>query len=266
MNVIVTAGGETDSKQPLYQVTHGGRKAMIEIAGKSMVQWVLDALGETSQVEKIVVVGLPPETDLTCTHPLILLPDHGELLSNIMAGVKEVMRLDSQASHVLLVSGDLPALRGEMIDWFLEQVKDLDQDIYYTIIKRETMEAQFPASKRTYIHLKDLQVCGGDLHCFRLAAATEESPIWKGLIESRKNPLRQASIVGYDTLLFLMLRQLSLQDAEKAVAKRLEIKGKAVPSPYAEMGMDVDKPFQLEIIREYLSRRQEKHAAEAEQA
>jgi hypothetical protein len=153
-----------------------------------------------------------------------------------------------------------------MIDWFLEQVKDLDQDIYYTIIKRETMETQFPASKRTYIHLKDLQVCGGDLHCFRLAAATEESAIWKRLIESRKNPLRQASIVGYDTLLFLMLRQLSLQDAEKAVAKRLEIKGKAVPSPYAEMGMDVDKPFQLDIIREYLSRHQEKHVAEVEQA
>ena len=265
MNVIVTAGGETDAKQPLYQVTHGGLKAMIEICGKPMVQWVLDALGETDQLERVVVVGLPPETDLTCKHPLILLPDHGDMLKNIMAGAKEVTRVDPQASHVLLASGDLPGLNGKMIEWFLEQVKDLNQDLYYTIIQRETMESQFPASKRTYIHLKDMQICGGDLHCFRLAAATDESPIWKRLIESRKNPFRQASIVGYDTLLFLMLRQLNLQDAVKAVTRRLDIQGRAVPSPFAEMGMDVDKPFQLEIIREYLSRRQEKHAAEAEQ-
>lgn len=265
MNVIVTAGGETDVKQPLYQVTQGGLKAMIEICGKPMVQWVLDALGETDQIERVVVVGLPPETDLTCTHPLILLPDHGDMLKNIMAGAKEVTRLDPHASHVLLASGDLPGLNGEMIDWFLEQVKDQEYDIYYTIIARETMESQFPASKRTYIHLKDLQVCGGDLHCFRLSAASEESSIWKRLIESRKNPLRQASIVGYDTLLFLMLRQLSLQDAVKAVARRLDITGCAVASPFAELGMDVDKPFQLDIIREYLTRRQERHAAEAKQ-
>lgn len=265
MDAIVTAGGETDAKQPLYQVTHGGLKAMIEIAGKPMVQWVLDALGGTTQIDRVVVVGLPPETDLTCTHPLILLPDHGDMLKNIMVGAKEVRRVNPEASHVLLASGDLPGLRDEMVDWFLEQAKDLDQDIFYTVISRETMESQFPTSKRTYIHLKDMEVCGGDLHCFRLSSATEESPIWKRLIEARKNPLRQASIVGYDTLLFLLLRQLSLKDAEKAVSRRLEIKGRVVLSPYAELGMDVDKPFQLDMVREHLTRRQEKHAAEAEQ-
>lgn len=264
MNVIVTAGGETDAKQPLYPITNGGRKAMIDICGKPMVQWVLDALSAAEQIEHIVLVGLPPETDLTCAHPLVILPDHGDMLANILVGVKEVTRIDPQATHVVLASGDLPALRCEMIEWFLDQVKELDQDFYYTIINRQTMESQFPASKRTYIHLKDMEVCGGDLHCFRLAAATEESPIWKRLIEARKNPLRQASILGYDTLFFLVLRQLSLKEAEKSIAKRLEIKGRAVSSPFAEMGMDVDKPFQLEIIRGYLTRRLEKHAAEAD--
>ena len=266
MNAIVTAGGATEPKQPLYEITRGGLKAMIEIAGKPMVQWVLDALSQCKDIERVVVVGLSPETDLGCAHPLIVLPDFGGMLNNIQAGAREIQRLDPHATHAILASGDLPTLRGEIVDWLICQVKDPDQDIYYTVIERSTMERDFPGSKRTYVHLKDTQVCGGDLHCFRLSAATEENPVWKRLIESRKRPLRQASILGYDTLFFLMLRQLSLQDAEATVCKRLGIKGRAVLSPYPEIGMDVDKPFQLELVREAFARNREKYAPKAEQA
>jgi len=73
MNAIVTAGGETEPKQPLYEIAHGGLKSMIEVAGKPMVQWVLDAMGKSTEIERVVVVGLPPETDLVCAHPLVLL-------------------------------------------------------------------------------------------------------------------------------------------------------------------------------------------------
>jgi hypothetical protein len=55
-------------------------------------------------------------------------------------------------------------------------------------------------------------------------------------------------------MLFLLLRQLSLKDAEAAVCKRLGVKGKAVLCPYPEVGMDVDKPAQLEIVRDTLTR------------
>jgi hypothetical protein len=36
---------------------------------------------------------------------------------------------------------------------------------------------------------------------------------------------------------------------------RLNITGKAIVCPYAEVGMDVDKLFQLEIMREDLKKR-----------
>lgn len=264
MNAIVTAGGASQPGEPLYEATKGGLKSMVDICGKPMVQWVLDALGESAQVERVFVIGLPPETDLVCKHPLIIVPDQGDMLSNIREGAREVLRVDPNARYALLASGDLPALRSEIIDWVTCQAQDYEQDLYYTVIERRVMEAHFPASRRTYVHLKDTQVCGGDLHCFRLAAAVEDSPLWNRLIGARKNPMRQASMLGYDTLLLLMLRQLSLKDAEAAVCKRLGIRGRAVVSPYPEIGMDVDKPFQLEMMREYLSRGSERHAERAE--
>jgi len=264
MIAIVTAGGVAQAGEPLYEIVQGGLKAMIDIAGKPMVQWVLDALSEAACIEQVVVVGLPPETDLTCKYPLTLVPDHGDMVFNIRAGAQEAARLDPSATHAILVSGDLPVLRGEMVDWLAEQTRGLDFDVCYTVIERAAMEARFPSSRRTYIHLKECEVCGGDLHAFRLGIALDENPLWKRLIDARKSPIRQASLLGYDTVFFLMLRQLSLKDAEAVVSKRLGIKGRVLLSPYAEIGMDVDKPYQLEMVREYLRRSQEKYAAAVE--
>jgi archaellin len=48
---------------------------------------------------------------------------------------------------------------------------------------------------------------------------------------------------------------LTLQQTEQQVTKRLQITGKVLLAPYAEMGMDVDKSFQLEIMQDYLAKR-----------
>jgi hypothetical protein len=69
---------------------------------------------------------------------------------------------------------------------------------------------------------------------------------------ARKNPLRQAGLIGLDTMLLLLLRQLTLQELVRRVSRRLEIRGRALDCPFAELGMDVDKPFQLAIIQKDL--------------
>ena len=58
MIAIVTAGGESQPGEPLYDQTHGGLKALLNIHGKPMVQWVLDALGQTDRIDQVIVVGL----------------------------------------------------------------------------------------------------------------------------------------------------------------------------------------------------------------
>lgn len=253
MFAIITAGGVIEPNQPFYKLAHGGLKSMISIANKPMVQWVLDALGNSTVVDHVVVVGLPQETDLECRLPMTLLPDSGGMFANIRAGAAEVQRLDPHSSHAILATADIPALRGEIVDWLVCQCGSFDQDVYFTLIEREVMEAQYPGVKLSYTHLKELQVCPGHLHCFRLQAALDETPLWKRLTDSRKSSLRSASLLGYDAMLFLMLRQLSLKDAEAAVCKRLGVLGKAVLCPYPEAGLDVDKPAQLEIMRQYFT-------------
>ena len=252
MNAVVLAGGQVQPKEPLYPVTRGGLKAMVNIAGKPMVQWVIDALCRSESVKQIVVVGLPPETALDSNKPCLLLHDQGDMLGNIQAGARELAHLAPAETHSLLVSADLPALRPGMVDWLARETQAREADVYYTVIQREKMEEVFPGSRRTYLRLKDMEVCGGDCHCFRIGFAVEENLVWRKLLAARKNPLRQASILGYDTLFFLLLRQMSLNEAAQTAGHKLGITGRAVLSPFPEMGMDVDKPFQLEMLTAYL--------------
>ena len=257
MNVVVLAGGEVQPKEPLYKVTHGGLKAMIDVGGKAMVQSVLDTLSAVERIQRVIVVGLPQETLLECGKPLTLIEDQGDLLSNSQAGASEVNRQDPSAVHLLLIAADVPAIRPEMVEWLACQAADETEDICYTLIERKLMEKTFPRSKHTYIRLKDMQVCMGDVHCVRLDFILQDNPLWKRLLQARNSPLRQASLLGYDALFVLRLRQMSIKEAEANINQRLNIRGRALLSPYAELGMDVDKPDQLEILQDYLGRKHE---------
>jgi hypothetical protein len=128
------------------------------------------------------------------------------------------------------------------------------------------MEARFPGSKRTYTHLKDMDVCGADINLTHVRMATEHLDMWESLIGSRKSPLKQASIIGFGTLFALFTRRLTLEDAVKRVCDRIGIKGRAIVWPYAEPCMDVDKPSQLELLREDLAKQQDQLARKAKRA
>lgn len=79
--------------------------------------------------------------------------------------------------------------------------------------------------------------------------------MWKRIIDQRKNPLRQAALVGFDTLFGIFTRAFTLDQTVANICRHLKINARALVSPYAEMGMDVDKPHQFEIMQRELSAR-----------
>jgi NDP-sugar pyrophosphorylase family protein len=254
MDAIVTAGGIPQPDELLYPYTQGIAKAMLDIAGKPMIQWVLDALSASQKVESVVLIGLTAESGVTCSKPVTYIPNQGGMLENIIGGIKKVIELHPDMHHVLLVSSDIPAITGEMVDWVIDSAMQTDEDVYYNVVRRDVMEARFPGSKRSYTRLKDIELCGGDMNVVRTAMVTREQETFDKLIAARKNVFKQAALIGYDTLLLLVLRAITLEGAIKKVTRRLNLTGRAIVCPYAEVAMDVDKPHQLEIMRADLAK------------
>jgi GTP:adenosylcobinamide-phosphate guanylyltransferase len=257
MDAIVTAGGIPKPEEPLYQYTQGMNKALLNICNKPMVQWVLDALCQAESVDQIVLVGLTPEDGLECPKISAYIPNQGEMLANVRAGMQKVQEVNPQAQFVLFVSSDIPGLKAEIVDWLVQNALQTEDDLYYHVVERSVMESRYPQSKRSYTRLRDVEVCGGDINVVRLLIGQEHDKLWERLFDARKNAFKQASLLGWDTLLLLLTRQVTLEGAVRRVSRKLHLRGRAVLCPYAEVAMDVDKPFQLEILRADLEKSQQ---------
>jgi hypothetical protein len=261
MDALVTAGGIPQPDEPLYSFSHGDPKALIDVAGKPMVQWVLDALSDAKQVDNVIVIGLSQKSGLSCKKPTHYVSNQGRMLANIVAGVNKSLELDPKTKYVLVVSADIPALKSDMVDWLVNTAMETKDDLYYGICPREVMETRFPGSNRTYTRLRDIDLCGADINITHVRMATEHLDLWESLIGNRKSPLRQAATIGFDTLFQVATRSITLDQLVEKVCRRIGISGRAIIWDHAEPCMDVDKPHQLELLREDLSRQQREAAA-----
>ena len=73
------------------------------------------------------------------------------------------------------------------------------------------------------------------------------------LVKRRKNPLAIARLFGFGLVLRYVIGQLSIAQAEKRFGEVIGIVGKAIICPYAEVGIDVDKPDDLELAQKHLA-------------
>jgi GTP:adenosylcobinamide-phosphate guanylyltransferase len=255
MDALVIAGHTPGQTDPLLEYAGVENKALIPIAGKPMIQWVTDALAGSRHVERLIIVGLdqPDGVDFG-RKPVVFVPDQGRLMKNLWAGAVRALQDTSDRDHILVSACDIPMITTSIVDDHIAAMLSTRHDLYYTVIDRATMLARFPASKRTYTRLRGEVVCGGDLNMAGARVIETNRELWDELLEARKSALRQAQRVGFWALLQLATRTLSIPAAERRAEKILGVKTRAVRSPHAEIGMDVDKPFQLDIVRAELEK------------
>ena len=251
---VVTAGWRPKEDDPLDEYAQGGPKALIPIVGKPMIAHVVDALVGSRYIQHVVIVALDPSLGVQFSVPLEYLPDQGELVTNASSGIQYALA-HYPVDAALLCGSDVPTITPTIVDDFIEECLRTDHEVYYSIIERSVMETRFPESRRSYIHLRDGDFAGGDLVFFRPGASFDHQELAKKLATARKSALRQASMLGPVIFLRLLTRRLSLAEAERRAQKIFEVRARAVPCPHAEVGMDVDKPFQLEIVRADLEAR-----------
>jgi len=255
ISALVTAGWDPTANDPLQTYTHGRCKALLPIAGRPMIAYVIDALTNSQAINHILIVGLDPQASITFKSTVEHLPGKGDMLSNIEAGLMHILHTRPETHAVLISSSDIPLITASMIDAFIHTCQSTDHDLYYSIIERTVMEARFPQSQRSYIHFKEGNFAAGDIAFFRTNTSVQHRDLLTRLTHARKSIIKQALLLGPRVLINLLLGRLTLTAAEQSIYTHLNIRTRAVPSPYPEVGMDVDTPYQLQIVQGALSNR-----------
>lgn len=254
INAVIMAGDVLKPGDLLYDYAKGTSKGRIVIAGKPMLQWVIEALDESERIDSIIVVGLASIDGIESKKPLYFIENYGSLLDNIVAGSNKSLALNPEREYVMLVSSDTPKIRGRMADWFFDAAMETRDDLYYGVCCREMMESKFPASNRTYIKLRDMEVCGSDIGIINIKGVREHMPIWDRLIGRRKTPFRQAALIGVGTLIAVLFKRYSLEGLAKKVSRKIGIKARAIVWNCPEPCMDIDKPHQMDLLKDIMER------------
>lgn len=242
INCVILAGSSEKKLQGKHE------KAFININTRPMISYVVDALKSSAVIDKIAIVGHLSDVNELDSDIDYVIEDKGSMLENALAGI-ECFKDDKR---VLISTCDIPLLTGEAVNDFVENSLDSMADICYPVVKKEACEARFPDAKRTYAKLKEGLFTGGNLILVNPKVLDRCIDKAKQMIEHRKNPIKMGRVLGPIVLIKLLIGRLTIDNAEKRVARLLKLTPKAIISNYPEIGNDVDKPEDLEMVEKYL--------------
>jgi len=248
IDALVLAGSLNEGA--LRGCSNAKYEAMIDIKGKLMVEYVVDALRQCERIGRIAIVG--PVNELAAHFPEggreVLAEHGGQLLENVLRGLRKL----PGAQRVLLVTSDIPLITHQAIDNFIDLCGNEQADFYYPVVPRELLEKQYSTSRRTYVQLKEGVYTGGNIFLFNPDIVEECMSRGQKLVDARKSPFKLCRLVGLLFLIKFLMKNISLQEAQKKVSQLLGINGRVVISPYSEVGIDVDKPSDLELVSKQL--------------
>lgn len=252
MDVVILAGGKPQNEK-YWPKSKGLPKPMIDINGKPMVQWVIDAVNKSKTIENIYIVGLSNIDALSFEKPVTSLPDFGGIFKNLAAASNQITKEKPDTGYFLSISSDIPLIDTGLVDAVAGKMYEPGFDIFYNVIEKKTMERKFPGIKRTYIRFKDGNFCGGDMHVISTKASI--SPTMQSFEKFRKKPLKLISTIGFDMLFRMLFSPPSISEAAKIIYSRTGILGKAINCSFPEIGMDIDNPAHLALLGEILSKK-----------
>lgn len=256
MHCLILAGGQVRPEDPLYPYTQGKPKALIDMGGRTMLERVVAALQGSRHVEDILVVGIEPAAaaGLAFARPVEFLPDQGSMVGNMLAGCDWFPRHRPGTEVILGCSADIPAITPAIVDAFIEACRPWDQAVYYNFVSRATLESRFPNSNRTYSKLNGTEVAGGDMVMANVGVVARNRPLIESLTGARKQPWRIAQIVGLRLLIKFMLRRVTFAEIEGIGQRLIGEPVKIVLGSPAELAMDADKPYQVDMLRAEFAR------------
>lgn len=247
---MVLAGAPNRGR--LREVSDVAFEALIPVAGRPLVEYVVEAMAGCAELGRVVVVGPAQLAYLTRPPRVELVEGTDGLVDNLARG----LRTFAPDEMVVVATGDIPLLTPAVVSAFVAECRALgDYDFYYSVIPRDAILSRYPGARRSWIGLRDGSVTGGNLFMLRAGAALGILPDLERVTGLRKSALGLAAMLGPVLVVKYLLGRLTLAEAERRVRSHFRISGRAVLTRHAEVGIDVDKPADLELVTSILASR-----------
>ncbi|MFW6006945.1 MAG: NTP transferase domain-containing protein [bacterium] len=248
IDVLILAGAKNEG--PLKEYSSESYEALIKLGNKSMVEYVFNAVKASSHTNKIAIVGPKKKLEKSIGQKIELIVESGEtMVENIQKGI-EIL---NPQNFVLIICSDIPLITEKVIDEFINACEEKEADIYYPIIPKKENNSKFPDVDRTYVRLAEGDFTGGNMALLKPEILNGGLEWLKKVIIWRKKPWKLSQLLGIKFIFKFVFGNLSLNEIEERVTEVLGYKGLGLIIKHPEVGFDIDKPSDLELMsRKYI--------------
>ena len=208
----VVLAGERPGRSDFSRELGLAASVLVDVAGKSALSRVIEALETSESVEAGVLCG--PAENVYQENPEFqqilqgssfhwMAPQTGPSASALAA----IEHLNSFPT--LLTAGDHALLTAGLVDDFCTRALELDVDIVIGFTPYSIVRAAFPESKRTVLKFSDGQLCGTNLFAVLDPKGKAGPAFWSRLEADRKRPWAMARRLGLGMGLSMLFRYLT---------------------------------------------------------
>jgi GTP:adenosylcobinamide-phosphate guanylyltransferase len=247
VDAVILAGGDGEVIDPACRF-----KGLVPIAGRPLVEWVVDAFLDAGLVSQVAVV-MPTAENLGGWVDRVekLVVSDREFMDNVLAGIS-AFREDRP---VVVATGDIPLITGAVVDEFISQGLETGADFVYPLVRQEEIEAAYPGAARTYFKLKSGRFTGGNAMMVNPLLLPRAREIGQHMFDDRKNAVALVRTAGFGFVIKFLLGRLEPEDLSDKIRQMLGGSGAAVVVRRPSIAMDVDKPTDLVLAERILQAR-----------
>ncbi len=247
---VILASGGADKLATKVGAPH---KATIDLNGTPMINFVADALTQCPELDKVVVVAHPSGAlpHLRLDIPVVT-PDGDTFVDAIQAGADAC----SECDYILICTCDAPMLTAEAVSHFVQTCHNSPgADLAFAIVKASVAKQDFPEMKRTTIKLVEGEFSSGCLGAMTRRFIDNNMDRLREVFELRKSKIALGNLLGWQFVVKLILRKLSLVSIVKRAEHIIGCQALVVISPFAGVAFDVDKQSDLQIAQQWAANR-----------
>lgn len=217
IDAIVLAG----THQNPSRLIDGRNKAFLDVKGQILVRYVIDALLQATQIERIFVVG--PAQELLQAMPDLpsrvqLIDQRGKMLSNCWAGIeasegfhRDDPELPVAERPMLITSCDIPLVSAQGIDDFVIRCAEVDRQsginngMLVGVVDEPGVtpfypEAGKPGVKRPYVELANGRLRLANIYVARPRKLSDHELLQTGFSHRKAKDWRNVLVVAFNFL------------------------------------------------------------------
>jgi CTP:molybdopterin cytidylyltransferase MocA len=239
----ILLAGQRPGVDPLAAAFGQEWKALVPIAGEAMLSRVVRTLLACPSIAQVLIMAQEPDLLLVgdcawiANEPRVGATRSGKGIATSIAAVAGGALAPWP---VLATTADHPLLTPDMVEAMIAGTGE--SDVAVGVVGSRVLLASYPENRRTWLKFADDGWTGANLFALRTPNATRALTAWSTVEQDRKKALKLVWHFGAWLAIRAFTRTITLGEAMKRAGRRLGFDVRPVALPFAEAGIDVDKP------------------------